>query len=66
MTVVPSSFDRTYMEAQVRLHQKAMRAFDELIPQTQGPQLKGLLTYMRQQAERHLSTARSIINSLGA
>jgi putative membrane protein len=66
MTVAPSGFDRTYMQAQVRLHQKTIRALDELIPQTQGPQLKGLLTYMRQQADRYLSTARSIINSLGA
>ena len=65
MTVAPSGFDRTYMQAQVRLHQKTIRALDELIPQTQGPQLKGLLTYMRQQADRDPSTARSI-NSLGA
>jgi putative membrane protein len=63
-TVVPSNFDRTYLQSQIRLHQKLIRTLDEGIPQAQGPQLKGLLQYMRQLAERHLATARSSLNAL--
>jgi putative membrane protein len=64
-TVVPSSFDRTYLQSQIRLHQKLIKALDDVIPQAQGPQLKGLLQYMRQQADHHLATARSTLQSLG-
>ncbi len=64
-TVVPSSFDRMYIQSQMRLQQKLIHALDEVIPQTQGPQLKGLLQYMREMAERHLATARSTLSSLG-
>lgn len=63
-TVVPSSFDRTYLQSQIKLHQRLIRALDDLIPQTQGPQLKGLMQYMRQLAERHVATARSTLDSL--
>jgi putative membrane protein len=64
-TVVPSSFDRTYLQSQIRMHEKLIKALDDVIPQAQGPQLKGLLQYMRQQADRHLATARSTLQSLG-
>lgn len=64
-TVVPSGFDRTYLQSQIRLQQKLIKGLDEVIPQAQGPQLKGLLQYMRQQADRHLATARSTLQSLG-
>jgi putative membrane protein len=63
-TVVPSSFDRTYLQSQIRLQQKLIRTLDDVIPQAQGPQLKGLLEYMRQMADRHLATARSTLGSL--
>ncbi|HVW24718.1 MAG TPA: DUF4142 domain-containing protein [Polyangiaceae bacterium] len=64
-TVLPSNFDRTYLQAQVRQQQSLLRTLDSVIPQTQGPQLKGLMMYMRQLTEQHLATARSTLATLG-
>jgi len=65
MTVQPSNFDRTYMQTQVRAHQKVLRTLDELVPQAASPQLKTLLTDMRATVERHLTTAEATLAALG-
>jgi len=61
----PGNFDRTYMQTQVRLHQKVLRTLDDLIPQADAPQLKSLLGDMRMHVEHHLTTARSTLATLG-
>ncbi|HEX3593484.1 MAG TPA: DUF4142 domain-containing protein [Polyangiaceae bacterium] len=60
----PPNFDRTYMQAQIRLHQKVLRMLDDLIPQADAAQIKALLTDMRGHVEHHLSTARSTLTAL--
>jgi putative membrane protein len=54
-------FDRIYMQSQVRLLQRVVQVFDELLPQTDSKELKGLVTDMRGQAEHHLALAQGTL-----
>jgi putative membrane protein len=54
-------FDRIYMESQVRLLQRVVQVFDELVPQTDSKELKRLVSDMRGQAEHHLDLARGTL-----
>jgi putative membrane protein len=60
----PENFDRTYMQLQVRLHEKVLKTLDELIPKADAQQVKALLTDMRGHVEHHLSAARTTLSSL--
>jgi putative membrane protein len=59
-----TNFDRTYMQIQVRLHQKVLKTLDDLIPQADAAQVKDLLTDMRGHVEHHLSVARTTLGNL--
>jgi len=58
------SFDRTYMQIQVRLHEKVLKKLDDVIPKADASQVKALLTDMRGHVEHHLAVARSTLTSL--
>jgi putative membrane protein len=58
------NFDRTYMQIQVRLHEKVLKTLDDLIPKADASQVKTLLTDMRGHVEHHLAVARSTLKSL--
>jgi len=60
----PDSFDRTYMQLQVRLHEKVLKTLDDLIPKADAQQIKTLLTDMRGHVEHHLTVARTTLSSL--
>jgi putative membrane protein len=60
----PSDFDMTYLQLQVREHEKVLKAIDGLIPKADAQQVKGLLTDMRGHVEHHLATARTTLASL--
>jgi len=60
-----ATFDRTYMEAQVREHEKVLKMIDgKLLPNADAPQLKALLEDMRTHVEHHLSVAQSTLKQL--
>jgi putative membrane protein len=60
-----SDFDDEYIEAQVDMHEKALKKLDEnLLPNVQGAELKSLLQTMRAQVADHLEKARAIDKTL--
>jgi len=61
----PSDFDTTYLQLQVREHEKVLKAIDGLVPKAEAQQVKALLTDMRGHVEHHLTTARATLATLG-
>lgn len=60
-----AAFDRTYMEAQLSLHQNTLNMLDyTLIPKSQDAQVRSFLTTMRAAVAMHLAHARSILRML--
>jgi putative membrane protein len=59
-----ATFDRTYMQLQVTLHEKVLKMLDDLIPKADAQQVKALLTDMRGHVEHHLAAARTTLSSL--
>ena len=60
-----SDFDEEYIEAQVDMHEKALKKLDErLLPNVQNAELGGLLQTMRTQVAEHLEKARALDKSL--
>lgn len=62
-----AAFDKAYMEREVAYHQAVIDALDNLlIPTTENPELKKLLTDVRPAFVAHLEHAKMIVSSLGA
>src|SRR5262249_4716975 len=60
-----ASFDRRYIDAQVREHEDALDLIDkQLIPSAQNPELKAELQKARAMVQRHLDQAKQIQASL--
>jgi putative membrane protein len=60
-----NDFDDEYIEAQVEMHEKALKKLDEkLLPNAQNAELKSLLQTMRTQVADHLEKAKAIDKSL--
>ena len=60
-------FDKAYMEREVAYHQAVIDALDSLlIPTTENPELKKLLTDVRPAFVAHLEHAKMVLGSLGA
>jgi len=56
-----TTFDRTYMDMQIQMHQEALGLLDaELLPQASDADLKALLTNIRATVAAHLATALSV------
>ncbi len=61
-----SDFDRTYIAAQVEVHQKVLQAIDEkLLPAARSAELEAGLRKMRTTVEAHLSQAKTLQGQLG-
>jgi putative membrane protein len=58
-------FDRAYIEAQVRAHQKLLDALnDQLIPDVKNPDLKAYLSQIQPHVARHLKEAQELQHAL--
>jgi putative membrane protein len=56
----PDDFDKTYMNAQIKAHEKLLRMIDgDLVPSAAAPELKKLLADTRAQVQQHLAMAHS-------
>ncbi|MFT3742335.1 MAG: DUF4142 domain-containing protein [Gammaproteobacteria bacterium] len=61
MTVSQGEFDKTYMDAMVKGHQKVLNALqDKLIPETENPRLKNALEATSQVVSHHLEMAKEV------
>lgn len=62
-----ADFDRSYIDAQVKEHQKALTMFDnQLIPQAQNSELKQMLQTVRSTVDSHLREAMDLQKTLAA
>ena len=60
-----ADFDKAYMDAQIKEHQDALDALDtKLLPASKSPDLKSLLTSMRDTVATHLDHAKMVRNDL--
>jgi putative membrane protein len=60
-------FDRTYIEAQIREHQKLLDALnDQLIPNAKNPDLRAYLSQIQPHIARHLKAAQELQHGLAA
>jgi putative membrane protein len=60
-----NDFDDEYIDAQVDMHEKALKKLDEkLLPNVQNAELKSLLQTMRTQVADHLEKAKVLDKSL--
>ncbi len=58
-------FDRTYMEAQVSLHESALNLLDStLIPKAEDKRLQAVLEGMRTTVNQHLEEARRLLRTI--
>jgi len=61
-----ASFDLTYMQAQVSMHEMTLETIDEvLLPNATTPALRAELTTSRAEVVMHLGQARTIVSALG-
>lgn len=61
-----TDFDRTYVAAQVDVHQKVLQAIDEkLLPSARTAELEAGLRKMRATVEAHLSQAKTLQSQVG-
>ncbi len=59
-TLHGKDFDRDYIDAQVRNHNKALELLDQMMPNVKNPELKAALTNTRPKIEAHLRDAERV------
>ncbi|WP_437512052.1 DUF4142 domain-containing protein [Sorangium sp. So ce1099] len=60
------AFDRTYILAQVAMHQRGLSLLDaQLLPRAQSPEVRAELEQARAEVAAHLASAEQILSSMG-
>lgn len=62
--VSQETFDRTYLEGQIRLHERVLKLVTDLSSRARAPKLRALLADMKGHIEHHLALGRRSLASL--